>query len=156
MTLWKIAEVDPAFIAAFEDAGEPDQAVIDAYLARSRRKVTPQKHDGIKRWYYLRADNHRIRLGTVARPLADFAGKPAKMLVGTSEIIGEFPGNHAFVGQQGLRLTMEPIEWLHGDADKAFATGSEALAEISEQILDLRRAKRVQQEIAEKYQWRKH
>ena len=60
--IWRIASIDQAFIAAWHDAGSPDQAVIDAYLAKSRRPQHPQSHQGIKRWYYLRIGNPRIRL----------------------------------------------------------------------------------------------
>jgi hypothetical protein len=153
--IWKIHYINSAFIAAFEHAGEPDQAVIDAYLAKTQRRMHPPKHDGVKRWYYLCSENLRVRLGTIGRPLEDFAGLAAKCLIGTNEIIGEFEGNRAYIGQRGSQLTLQSIEWLQGHADQEFPDGSAALAEISMQILDLRRATVIQQEIKEKYQWRK-
>lgn len=152
--LWTV-RVDSTLIAAFEDAGQPDRAVIDEYLARSHKPRHQPKHEGIRRWYYLLKDNPRVRLACVGMPLADFAGKSAKILVGTNEIIGEFRGNRALIGKRGLQLQCSPIEWLHGQADKSFATGAAMLAEISEQILDLREIERSQEKIKRAYSWRR-
>ena len=152
--IWSINTVDQAFIDAWHDAGQPDQAVIDAYMATSQR-LSPQKHIGIRRWYYLFNDNARIRLTTIGRPLEDFAGLEAKVIVGTIEIIGEFEGNREFVGKRGLTLQCQPIAWLQGDADEVFATGGEALAAISEQIIDREDIQRSQRTIKSRYEWRK-
>lgn len=153
--IWKITAIDEPFIAAFVPAGEPDQRVIDDYLRKTRRPMQPPKHDGVKRWYYLCRDNPRIRLSCIGRPLDDWKALPAKCLVGTNEIIGEFEGNREFIGQRGSQLTMQPIEWLQGTADAVYASGSAALSEISEQILDKRRIDRRQREVQSKYQWKK-
>lgn len=152
--MWRINSVDQAFIDAWQDAGDPDQAVIDAYVAKLRRPLSPQKHTGVRRWYYLFNDNPRIRLISIGRPLEDFAGLPAKVMVGTVEIIGEFPGNRAYVGRRGLTLNCQPIEWLQGAADEEFADGNAALAAISEQIIDLREIQRSQRSIKERYEWK--
>jgi hypothetical protein len=151
--IWKITTIDAAFIAAFADAGEPDQRVIEAHLRKMHKPMHPQKHEGMRRYYYLLADNPRVRLFCIGRTLSDFAGLPAKIIVGTYEIIGEFPSNRAFIGQTGLKLQCEPIAWLSGNADKVFPTGSRALAEISEQILDLRKIKESQRQIRRRYKW---
>jgi|SRR5579875_775274 hypothetical protein len=152
--IWKITTIDVAFVAAFEDAGEPDQRVIDDYLRKTHKPMHPPKHEGIRRYYYLLADNPRVRLGTLGMSLAEFAGKSAKIIVGTNEIIGEFEGNRAFIGHMGLKLQCEPIAWLRGHADREFATGSLALAEISEQILDLRKIKESQRRTRRRYEWK--
>ena len=152
--IWKINNVDRAFIDAWHDAGQPDQAVIDAYTATSRR-VSPQKHVGIRRWYYLFNDNPRIRLTTIGRPLEDFAGQAAKVLIGTVEIIGEFSGNRDLVGKRGLTLQVQPIDWLQGEANEVFATGEAALAAISEQVIDRQDIQRSQRDIKRRYEWRR-
>jgi hypothetical protein len=153
--IWKILQINEAFIDAWTSAGEPDQAVIDAHVGRLRRKLPAAQHTGVMRRYYLLNENTRVRLATIGRPLEDFSGLGAKVVVGTHEIIGEFPGNEEFIGLKGLKLQCEPVEWLQGQADQEFATGSEALAAVSEQVLDLRRAEVVQREITQKYQWKK-
>lgn len=152
--IWKIVTIDAAFIAAFVSAGQPDQDVINAYLARTRKPMQQPKHEGVRRWYYLHSDNPRIRLATIGRPLEDFTGLAGKCIVGTNSIIGEFPGNRNFVGQRGSQLTLQPIEWLQGEADQEFTDGSTALAGISEQILDRRRIDENQRTIQRKYQWK--
>lgn len=153
--IWKITAIDESFIDAFVPAGEPDQQVIDDYLRRTRRSMHPPKHDGVKRWYYLHKDNPRIRLSCIGRPLSDWKALPAKCLVGTNEIIGEFPGNREFIGQRGSQLTLQPIEWFTGDADATYPSGSAALSEISEQILDKRRIEQRQREVRKRYEWKK-
>jgi hypothetical protein len=150
--LWRLEQINSTFIDAFEEAGEPDQAVITAYVAQHGQH--PPKHAGIKRWYYFLKDNHRIRLTTVGRPLDDWAGA-AKIIVGTGEIIGESTGNRDLVGQVGLKLQFEPIAWLQGRADKTFVHGEALLAEISEQILDRKVIEQSQRSIRAKYQYRR-
>lgn len=150
--LWTVV-VDSTLIDAFSDVGQPDQAVVDAYLRSSHKRQHPQKHAGMRRWYYLMCSNPRVRLCSVGMSLADFAGKPAKILVGTNEILGEFKGNRALVGKRGLQLQCQPIAWLHGQADKHFANGAALLAEISEQVLDLRAIEQSQEQIKRRYEW---
>ncbi len=152
--IWTLNTVDAAFLDAFEAAGDPDEAVIASYVARHGQHAP--KNVGVKRWYYLLKENPRVRLGTVGRPLGDWPGAGGvKILVGTSEIIGEFPGNRALVGQMGLHLQMEPIAWLQGEADRHFASGAALLAEISEQILDRRAIQQSQRRIQKRYEHRK-
>jgi hypothetical protein len=79
--------------------------------------------------------------------------RAAMLIVGTREIIGEFAGNCHAIGRKGLQLKMQPIAWLRGEAGKHFATGSQLLAEISEQVLDQREIERVQQHLGRKYRW---
>lgn len=151
--IWRVQRIDQLLIDAFENAGEPDQRVISAYLRKTHKPMHPPKHDGIRRWYYLLAENRRIRLATTGRPLAEWRGE-AKVLVGTNEIIGEFAGNRKLVGQRGLQLKCEPIEWLQGEADLVLADGAALLAEISEQILDGKAIDRSQRNIARRYEWK--
>jgi hypothetical protein len=146
--------LDRDFILQFEDAGEPDQAVIDAYIATLSRPLSPPKHQGFKRWYYFYRENHRIVLSTIGRPLSDWQGS-SKVLVGTIEIIGEFESNAQHVGQTGLKLQCQPIEWMQGTADQEFANGTAMLAEISEQIFDRRVIERSQQQIKQLYKFKK-
>jgi hypothetical protein len=123
------------------------------YVASIRRPQQEQKNIGVKRWYYLLKENPRIRLVTVGRPLAAWDSLSAKMIVGTSKIIGEFPGNRHLVGRQGLQMKCEPIEWLRGSkADKEFPGGDALLQEISEQILDRRSIDMHQRRIQRKYE----
>ena len=150
--IWRLEHVDTTFIDAFESAGDPDQAVIDAYVAQ-HGLGGPQKHTNVKRWYYLLKGNPRIRLSTIGMPLDAWLGE-AKVLVGTGEIIGEFKGNREYVGQTGLKLQMEPIAWLRGQADVHYTTGHALLDTISEQVLDRKAIEHVQTAITQKYRHR--
>lgn len=152
--IWRLEEVDWSLVNAFESAGEPDQDVIDAYIAQFGQRGA-KKHVGIRRWYYLSKDNPRIRLTTLGMPLEDWHGE-AKILVGTGTIIGEFEGNRDYVGQMGLTLHMEPIAWLQGEADSSFSNGSTLLASISEQVLDRREIGRSQAAISQIYRHKKN
>jgi len=151
--IWRLERVDEPLANVFESAGEPDQDVIDAYVAQFGQRG-PQKHVGIQRWYYLMKENPRIHLTTLGMPLEDWHGE-AKILVGTNTIIGEFEGNREYIGQLGLTIHMEPIAWLRGEADKAFENGSTLLASISEQVLDRKEIDRVQATILQRYQHKK-
>lgn len=150
--IWTLDHLDQAFIKAWEDVGEPNQEVITAYLAKIRRPQHPQKHQGIKRWYYLLQENPCIRLVSLGMPLHEWKGA-AKLIVGTNEIIGEFPGNRPYVGKMGLQLQCQPLAWLQGVPDKAFPSGQALLSEISEQILDRREIEQSQQRTQKRYQW---
>lgn len=150
--LWTVT-VDSTLLDAFEDAGEPDQVVIDDYLRRTHKPRPAPKHTGVKRWYYLMRDNPRMRLSTIGMPLVDCAGKQVKVLVGVSEIIGEFPGNRALVGKRGLQLQCQPIAWLQGSPDQHFTSGAAMLAEISEQPLDRHEIEASQEKIKRRYEW---
>lgn len=121
--IWTLSTVDPDLIAAFQSAGEPDQAVIDAYMQKlPRRRHYQPERPGVKRWYYLMRDNPRISLAALGMPLEDWQG-PA-FFVGTRAIIGEFPGNRAFVGKKGLQMKMQPLTLMTGQADYLrFASG---------------------------------
>ena len=151
--IWTLDTVDPNLIAAFTAADDPDQAVIDAYMQQlpPRRRHQPERA-GVKRWYYLHRENPRISLATLGMPLDGWRGG-AFFIVGTREIIGEFPGNQAFTGKKGLQMKMQPIQWMSGQADQHFASGAQILAEISEQILDLDAAQQSQRSIRRKYEW---
>lgn len=151
--IWTIKNIDD-FLPAFTLAGEPDQAVIDAYLARTRHRQQPLKHEGVRRYYYLLHDDARVRLTCVGMPLDAWRGG-AMVKVGVNEIIGEFPGNRHLIGQKGLQLQFTPIAWLREPADQAFVNGAQALEAISFQILDLNRIEQSQQQIQQKYQWKK-
>lgn len=149
--IWTLQNVDSALIAAFQDAGIPDQWVIDAHLTRRGQRYQ-QERPGIKRWYYLHREEPRIRLTCVSMPLDAWIGG-AFLIVGTQEIIGEFPGNQHLVGKKCLQMKMQPLAWMTGQADQDFAGGALMLAEISEQILDLGKIEQVQRTIRKKYQW---
>src|SRR5581483_2520989 len=138
--IWTLKEVDPDFLAAFAPAGEPDQRIIDAHMRTlpPRRRHQPER-PGVKRWYYLMRDNPRISLSTLAMPLEQWQGG-LFLLIGTREIIGEFPGNRPYIGKKGLQMKMQPLAWMTGQADRSFASGAHLLAEISEQVLDLHTA----------------
>lgn len=151
--IWIIDNIR-AFQAAFTSAGEPDQAVIDAFLQTTQHKQHAPAHEGVKRYYYLLADDPRVVLCCVGMPLADWRG-PAMAIVGTREIIGEFPGNRHLVGKKGLQIRMQPATWLKEPADRHFADAGQALEEISFQVLDLETIERSQQDIAQKYRWKK-
>lgn len=134
--IWQLDSVSD-LAAAFEDAGDIDEQVIAAYLKTSRQPQHEQKRPDIKRWYYLATDNPRVSLCCVGMPLDTWRGA-AMLIVGTREIIGEFAGNREVAGKLGLQLKMQPLIWLHGQPDRRFATDGQMLAEISEQVLDLR------------------
>lgn len=151
--IWTIEDVS-GFQEVVTPAGEPDQSVIVAYLAQSRQRLQPQKQPGVKRWYYLLADDPRVTLATVGMPLEDWHGS-AMCMIGTRQIIGEFPGNRHLIGRKGLQLKMQPIAWLKEPADKTFRTAQQALEELSFQVLDLDQALRSQWNIQQKYEWRK-
>ena len=150
--IWTLDQADPGFIAAFEAAGEPDQAVIDAHMRALPARRYPPERTFVKRWYYLLQENPRISLATLGMPLEAWRG-PAFFIVGTREIIGEFPANRPYIGMKGLQMKMQPLSWMAGQADLSFASGAQLLAEISEQILDLDAAHRSQRSIKRKYQW---
>jgi hypothetical protein len=141
--IWQIDTVSD-LVEAFTDAGDIDEQVIAAYLATTRQPQHEQKRPDIRRWYYLLKDNPRVSLCCVGMPLDAWQG-PAMLIVGTREIIGEFAGNRAVRGKLGLQLKMQPLAWMSGDPGRRFAKGSQMLAEISEQVLDLRPASRVQE-----------
>src|SRR5579863_6625358 len=144
--IWTLNQVDPDLIAAFQSAGEPDQAVIDAAIASlPRRRQHQQERLGVKRWYYLLAENPRISLATLGMPLEEWQGG-AFFIVGTRLIIGEFVDNREVAGLKGLQMKMQPIQWMTGQADLRFASGAQLLAEISEQVLDLQAAERSQRD----------
>ena len=147
--LWILEKIDSSFINAFEDAGKLDQEVVDAYVAQYGLSG-PQKHLGVKRWYYLLRENPRIRLVTVGRPLDDWH-EQAKIIVGSIKILGEFQATREYVGQLGLKLQMEPINWLQGDADEFFPHGSALLNAVSEQVLDRKAIERSQKALSQKY-----
>jgi len=83
-----------------------------------------------------------------------FLPKHAKIIVGTNEIIGEFPGNRDLVGLRGLQLQCQPIAWLEGEADLVLEDGAALLDEISEQILDSKAIDRSQRRIARRCEWK--
>lgn len=155
--IWTLAQVDTDFIAAFQSAGEPNQAVIDAYMCKlpARRRHQPERAS-VKRWHYLMQDNPRIGLTSLGMPLEQWQGG-AFFLVGTREIIGEFAGNREVAGLKGFHLKMQPLRWMTGQADYLrFASGAQLLAEISEQVLDRQAAERVQRETRKKYEWHRN
>ena len=86
--IWLLERIDTVLQDAFEWAGEPNQTIVDVYIAKHGQSG-PQKHLGVKRWYYLHRDNPRIRLSTLGMPLDDWRGV-AKIIVGTVEIIVSF------------------------------------------------------------------
>lgn len=151
--IWRV-RIDQTLIEAFVHAGSPDQAVIDTHLARLGKARQPIRHGDAKRWYYLLRSNPRVRLLTVGRPLDQWVGKEAKIIVGAVKIIGEFPGNRALVGKRGLQLKCEPIESLIGNADLELANGEALLNEISEQLLDSKAIERSQRQIRRRYEWK--
>lgn len=140
--IWQVDNVSD-LVAAFENAGDIDEQVVAAYLAKTRQPQHEQKRPDIKRWYYLAADNPRVSLCCVGMPLDTWRGA-AMLIVGTREIIGEFAGNRDVAGKLGLQLKMQPLAWLLGQPGRRFATGNQMLAEISEQVLDLHAAPREQ------------
>jgi len=150
--IWTIDDVS-AFVPVMLPAGVPDQAVIDAYLARTRRRLPPPKHQGVPRYYYLWQEDARVAVACIGMPLADWQGA-ALAKVGSREIIGEFAGNRQFIGRKGLQLQLNPIAWLKEPTDQHFAHAQQALEELSMQALDLAAAERVQAKIIQKYQWR--
>jgi hypothetical protein len=151
--IWRVTTIDEAFMACFTEAGEPDQATIDAYLRQTKQPQHTKKNPGVKRWYYLQQENPRISFTTVGRPLSDWTGLPAKLIVVTRTIIGEFPANRPYQGLLGFQLKCEPIEWLRNQADREFAMASDILPEISEQVLDRHRIEASQEQIKQRYQW---
>lgn len=150
--IWTINDLS-AFPAAFAHAGDPDQAVIAAYVAQSRRPQQPQSRPGVRRYYYLLNDDPRVSLCAVGMPLDAWAGG-AMCKVGTSEIIGEFKGNRHLVGRKGLRLQLQPLAWLNAPADEHYESGGQALEAVSFQVLDLDRAAQSQRRIVQQYQWK--
>ena len=151
--IWILDSIDDLFTGAFLSAGEPDQQIINRHMSHQPRHRQHQPvRPGVKRWYYLLAENPRISLSTVGRPLADWQGG-AFFIVGTREIIGEFPGNQGCIGKKELQMKMQPLAWMSGQADQQFASGAQLLAEISEQILDLDAAERSQRQTKRRYEW---
>lgn len=71
--IWTINDIS-AFRSAFVAAGEPDQSIINAYLAKKRRTMQPQARPGVRRYYYLLAEDPRVSLCCVGMPLADWNG----------------------------------------------------------------------------------
>jgi hypothetical protein len=138
--IYTITMVDNQFKAAWEPAGEPDQEVIEQHAAKHKHHQPRQPK--IKRWYYLLKEDSRISLRTAGQPLEDWPQENgAKILVGTGEIIGEFPGNQENTGKLGLRILMEPIEWLQGEANKYYYSGTQFLANIDVRILERQRGR---------------
>jgi hypothetical protein len=152
--IWTIDDIRD-LVPLVVPAGEPDQQVIAAYLARTRRPQHPPKHQGVKRYYYLLRDEPRVVFTCLSMPLEAWQGG-VMAKVGTREIIGEFAGNRHLVGKKGSQLQFSPIAWLQGEADQHFLNASQALQELSFQILDLDRAERSQRAIARQYQWKKN
>ncbi len=151
--IWTLDLVDTQFVSAWLPAGEPDQRVIAAYVRKQPpRRQHQQERPGVKRWYYLLRDNQRTVLSTLGMPLEEWRDG-AFFIVGTREIIGEFPGNQPYAGKKGLQLKMQPRAWMSGQADEPFASGRRLLDAISEQILDLDAAQRVQWAIKKNYRW---
>jgi len=149
--IWTISQVDDLLCQAFVDAGPIDQGAIDR-ATRGQGPRYQEARPGVKRYYYLLADNPRISLAALGMPLDNWQGG-AFLIVGTRTIIGEFELNKPHVGKLGLQLKMQPIAWMQGMADKQFRSGQEVLAEISEQVLDRREIERSQERIQKKYEW---
>ena len=148
--IWKINLIDTPFVAAWLSAGRPDQAVVN----RHGQHPHAQRNAGEPRYYYLLRSDSRIRLATVGLPLGAWQGA-GKVLLGTGVIIGEFHGNAHLVGRNGLRLQMEPLDLLSGVPDQEFATGSQALSAISEQIIDRVAIEESQYKIRTQYEWKR-
>lgn len=148
--IWQINNID-VLKTAFRPAGEPNAAVIAAYLAKTRRRMQPQHHTDLPRFYYLLKDDSRVTLVCIGR-LEEWQGA-AMCIVGIQEIIGEFPGNKDRTGQKGLKFTLKPLRFLQGNADKILQTGKETLEEINFQLLDIARANQINEQIRQKYQW---
>jgi hypothetical protein len=150
--IWSISDLSD-LVPLVVPAGEPDQQVIAAYLTHTKKPQHPQKHQGIKRYYYLLRDDVRVVFTSLGMPLDAWRGG-AMAKVGTREIIGEFAGNRHFTGRKGLFLQLSPIAWLEGEADQHFLNAAQALQELSFQILDLDRIEQSQRAIERKYRWR--
>jgi hypothetical protein len=154
--IWKVLSVDPQFIQKFSDAGPIDWNVVNAHLNQKRRRpIVPQQNPDVPRWYYLLQDDPATRMGTVGAQLDQFKGHPAKLIIGTVEIIGEFAGQRELIGIKGLKLQLEPIHMLSGEPDAVFKTASLALASLSNQIPNLEQAEKSQRDIQNKYRWKK-
>ena len=141
-TIWKVdtvADLRPLF----EDAGPVDEEVVAAHLAGLRADQRPAVpfEPALPRWFYLLTSDRRVVLRTVAMSLEMWEG-PAKVIVGTFEHIGEFAATKPLVGRKGLRISLEPIEMLHGAPERFFTTGRALLAAIDWSILETQDARR--------------
>jgi hypothetical protein len=150
-TIWRLATVGD-LTTLFEPAGPVDEAAVAAYLAAQRPiPSTPvQREPTVPRWYYLYAQDRRVVLKTVAMSLEMWEG-PAKVIVGTFEHIGEFAATKPLVGRKGLRISLEPIEMLHGAPERFFTTGRALLAAIDWSILETRDSRKPDRNLNRKY-----
>ncbi|HXC62354.1 MAG TPA: hypothetical protein VNV63_06735 [Nitrospiria bacterium] len=136
----------PPDLIRFQAAGEPDQAVINAFLAKEKHSRQGRQRDvTLPRYYYLYQPDPRIRLCTVGSTLTGWSG-PAWVLIGVNLILGEFHnddvpgspfiGNADLRGQQGLQLTMRSVAPFRGFADREFDEPAGFLAELDVSVLE--------------------
>ncbi len=133
--IWRLLNVEQAFIDAWTDAGRIRQHVVDRQVQAHGQYAPAQRNQNEPRWYYLHYLEPRIRLATVGLPLDQWQGG-AKIIIGTCSIIGEFDGNSHLVGERGLKLQMEPLDMLRVQPDDEFVNGMAVLLELSNQIMD--------------------
>jgi len=150
-TIWRLADVSD-LKNLFEPAGPVDEAAVAAHLAAQRPVLSPpvMREPTVPRWFYLFAGGRRVVLRTMAMSLEKWEG-PAKVIIGTFEHIGEFAATKPFTGRRGLRISLEPIEMLHGAPERFFTTGRALLAAIDWSILEMRDSRKPGRNLNRKY-----
>jgi hypothetical protein len=132
--------IGESFVSSFQDAGPINYSIFqNAGRAGAGSGI---KQPGQPRWYYLYKQLLRVKLVTVAAPLADYLNVPAYGTVGTYPIEGEFEGQYPFIGQMGLAIRLEEMDTYRqsqksNDQIVTFDFSMDALESISEQALDL-------------------